>query len=147
LPDSAGVLLRQNSKHGLIAEINVTNLVDVALTILTIFIITAPMMTPGIDVNLPRTDASLPHDEEGITVSIKATKEIYINSDFVSSEHFEERLNAILQDKPPGVVVYLSADKDLDYGYVVEIVGRLRKAGVKELGLVAEIPQETRDVK
>ena len=142
LRNYAGGLLSRNRKHNLVAEINVTNLVDVALTILTIFIITAPMMTPGIDVNLPRTDASLPHDEEGITVSVKANKEIYINSDRINSELLEEKLLALFKDKPPGVVVYLSADKDLDYGYVVEIVGRLRKAGVKELGLVAEIPME-----
>ena len=135
--------MRPNSRsHNLISEINVTNLVDVALTILTIFIITAPMMTPGIDVNLPRTDASLPHDEEGITVSLKTNKEIYINSDRIGNELFEEKMQTLLKEKAPGVVVYLSADKDLDYGYVVEIIGRLRKTGVKELGLVAEIPKE-----
>jgi len=99
-------------------------------------------MTPGIDVNLPRTDASLPHDEEGITVSLKTNKEIYINSDRIGNELFEEKMQTLLKEKAPGVVVYLSADKDLDYGYVVEIIGRLRKTGVKELGLVAEIPKE-----
>lgn len=134
--------MRRNRQEALIGDINVTNLVDVALTILTIFIITAPMMTPGIDVNLPRTDASLPHDEEGITISIKATKEIFIDSDKIALEKLQEKIEQILKGKPPGVIIYLRADKEVDYGFVVEIVGRIRKAGVKELGLVAEIPQE-----
>ena len=127
---------------GLISEINMTSLADVSITLLVIFIITAPMMTPGIDVNLPRTDASLPHDEEGITVSIKNTGEIYIDNDQVVIEDFESVLKKKLESKPPGIIVYLRADEKVDYGYVIEIVGRMRTVGVKELGLVAEIPLE-----
>ncbi|MGB3479622.1 MAG: biopolymer transporter ExbD [bacterium] len=127
---------------GLISEINMTSLADVSITLLVIFIITAPMMTPGIDVNLPRTDTSLPHDEEGITVSIKNTGEIYIDNDKVVIEDFESMLKKTLESKPPGIIVYLRADEKVDYGYAIEIVGRMRKAGVKELGLVAEIPLE-----
>ncbi|MCX7995833.1 MAG: biopolymer transporter ExbD [candidate division WOR-3 bacterium] len=130
------------ANSGLIQDLNFTNLVDVALTILVVFIITAPMMTPGIDVNLPRTDASLPHDEEGITVSIKGNKELFIETDRIKPEDFESRLKKILEKKPPGVMVYLRADKDIDYGFVIEMIGKMRKAGVKDLGLVAEIPQE-----
>lgn len=127
---------------GLIQDLNITNLVDVALTVLVVFIITAPMMTPGIDVNLPRTDASLPHDEEGITISIKENKQLYIENDKIKLEDFESRLKRILEKKPPGVTVYLRADRSIDYGFVIEVIGRMRKAGVKDLGLVAEIPQE-----
>jgi len=134
--------LKQNRDYGLIQDLNVTNLVDVALTVLTVFIITAPMMTPGIDVNLPRTDASLPHDEEGITVSIKENKQLFVDNDQVKPEDFEAKLKKILEKKPPGITVYLRADKSIDYGFVIEVVGRMRKAGVKDLGLVAEIPQE-----
>ncbi|MGB9721743.1 MAG: ExbD/TolR family protein [bacterium] len=134
--------MKANRNNGLIQDLNFTNLVDVALTVLVVFIITAPMMTPGIDVSLPRTDASLPHDEEGITVSIKENKSVYIENDLVSIDQFEIRLKKILEKKPPGVTVYLRADKNIDYGFVIEIIGRMRKAGVKDLGLVAEIPQE-----
>uniref|UniRef100_A0A7C6EGF0 Protein TolR n=1 Tax=candidate division WOR-3 bacterium TaxID=2052148 RepID=A0A7C6EGF0_UNCW3 len=134
--------MKQNRDYGLIQDLNVTNLVDVALTVLTVFIITAPMMTPGIDVNLPRTDASLPHDEEGITVSIKENKQLFVDNDQVKPEDFEAKLKKILEKKPPGITVYLRADKNIDYGFVIEVVGRMRKAGVKDLGLVAEIPQE-----
>jgi len=127
---------------GLISEINITSLADVSITLLVIFMITAPMMTPGIDVNLPRTDASLPHDEEGITVSIKENKDIFIDNNRVSVENFEPLLKKMIAGKPPGIIVYLRADKKVDYGYVIEVVGRMKNAGVKELGLVAEIPQE-----
>jgi biopolymer transport protein TolR len=131
--------LKASKDKGLIQDLNITNLVDVALTILVVFIITAPMMTPGIDVSLPRTDASLPHDEEGITVTIRENKTLFIENDKVNSEKFESTLKEILKKKPPGVTVYLRADKSIDYGFVIEIVGRMRKAGVNELGLVAEI--------
>jgi biopolymer transport protein TolR len=134
--------LRRNKKTDVIGEITVTNLVDVALTILTIFIITAPMMTPGIDVNLPRTDASLPHDQEGITVSINRGRDIYIDTDRVTLDNFQAKMETILKNKTPGVTVYIRADKSLDYGFVIDLVGRMRKAGVKALGLVAEIPEK-----
>lgn len=134
--------MRPRRNSGLIQDLNFTNLVDVALTVLVVFIITAPMMTPGIDVNLPRTDASLPHDEEGITISIKENKSVYIENDRISINEFESRLKKILEKKPPGVTVYLRADKNIDYGFVIEVIGIMRKAGVKDLGLVAEIPQE-----
>ncbi|KPK63494.1 hypothetical protein AMJ83_06895 [candidate division WOR_3 bacterium SM23_42] len=127
---------------GLIGEINITSLADVSITLLVIFIITAPMMTPGIDVNLPRTDASLPHDEEGVTVSVNNEREIFIEGNKMETDEFEARIAQIIRTKPPGIIIYLRADKEVDYGFVVEVVGRMRKAGVKELGLVAEIPPE-----
>lgn len=127
---------------GLISEINMTSLADVSITLLVIFMITAPMMTPGIDVNLPRTDASLPHDEEGVTVSVKDNKEIYIDNNKVNIDGFEMEIKKIMEGKPPGIIVYLRADEKVDYGYIIDIVGRMRNAGIKELGLVAEIPQE-----
>jgi biopolymer transport protein ExbD len=130
--------LRRNKDRGLIQDLNITNLVDVALTILVVFIITAPMMTPGIDVSLPETDASLPHDEEGITITIKGDKALFIEEKKIDPGKFEARLKDILKEKPPGITVYLRSDKKIDYGFVVEIVGKMRKAGVRELGLVAE---------
>lgn len=127
---------------GLISEMNMTSLADVSITLLVIFMITAPMMTPGIDVNLPRTDASLPHDEEGITVSIKNTGDIYIDTEKVAVEDFERVLKKNLESKPPSIIVYLRADEKIDYGYAIDIIGRMRKAGVRELGLIADIPLE-----
>lgn len=126
----------------LISEINITSLADVSITLLVIFMITAPMMTPGVDVNLPRTDASLPHDEQGITVTVKDNEDIFIDNEKISIENFESALKKHIKDKPPNVIVYLRADKVVNYGFVIKVVGHIKKAGVKELGLVAEIPQE-----
>jgi len=133
--------LKKDRNRGLIQDLNITNLVDVALTILVVFIITAPMMTPGIDVDLPRTDASLPHDEEGITVTIKNDKSLFIENEEIESGKFESILKEILEKKPPGITVYLRSDKNIDYGYVVTVIGKMRKAGVTELGLVAEFSE------
>ena len=130
--------MKKDRDRGLIQDLNITNLVDVALTILVVFIITAPMMTPGIDVSLPKTDASLPHDEEGITVTIKDDKTLFIENEKIDAVKFETKLKGLLEKKPPGITVYLRSDNKIDYGFVVEIVGKMRKAGVKELGLVAE---------
>ncbi len=126
----------------LIGDINITSLADVSITLLVIFIITAPMMTPGIDVNLPRTDASLPHDEEGITVTIKKEGNLFIDSETIPLQDLEDEMKKILSTKPPGIIVYLRSDEKVEYGYVIEVISRLRKAGVKEVGLVAEILQE-----
>lgn len=126
----------------LIGDINITSLADVSITLLVIFIITAPMMTPGIDVNLPRTDASLPHDEEGVSVTIKKDGQLYVDTDTISLSDLEIELKKILSTKPPGIIVYLRSDEKVEYGYVVEVISRMRKAGVKEVGLVAEILQE-----
>lgn len=134
--------MKSNKDKGLIQDLNITNLVDVALTILVVFIITAPMMTPGIDVSLPKTDASLPHDEEGITVTVKGNKNLFIENDKIDEGKFESTLQDMLKKKPPGITVYLRADESIDYGFVIEVVGKMRKAGVNELGLVAEIYSE-----
>ncbi|MEO0293750.1 MAG: biopolymer transporter ExbD [candidate division WOR-3 bacterium] len=128
--------------NGLIQDLNITNLVDVALTILVVFIITAPMMTPGISVDLPEIEASLPQDEEGLTITIKEDKTLFIEDSPISLKDFESKLTTILKEKPPGVIVYLKADKSLDYGFVVKIIGKIKKVGVKELGLVAEVSEK-----
>jgi biopolymer transport protein TolR len=86
-------------KKSIISDINITSLADVSITLLVIFIITAPMMIPGIEVNLPRTDASLPHDEEGITVTIKKNRDIFIDNDKVTIDNFEPSLQKILKNE------------------------------------------------
>jgi len=134
--------LKKDRNRGIIQDLNITNLVDVALTILVVFIITAPMMTPGIDVDLPKTDASLPYDEEGITVTIRGNKDLFIENGKIALETFETELKGILTEKPPGVTVYLRSDKNIDYGFVVEVIGKMRKVGVKELGLVTEFSEK-----
>lgn len=120
-----------------IAEINVTNLVDVALTLLIIFMIAAPMMRAGMDVALPRTSAAQPQPSEGVTVTLTAEKTIYVGEQAVPLSYFKNRLKQALANRP-GSPVFLRADKSIPYGLVVEVVGIIREVGVSELGLVAE---------
>jgi biopolymer transport protein TolR len=126
-----------------IADINVTNLVDVALTLLIIFMIAAPMMRAGMDVSLPKTSAARPQPSEGITVTLTSENTIYVGEQAVPLAHFKDRLRRALGERA-GAPVFLRADKKVPYGLVVEVVGTIREAGVSELGLVAEPPLKRR---
>jgi biopolymer transport protein TolR len=118
-------------------DINVTNLVDVILVLLIIFMITAPMMQSGIDINLPRTKA-IPEDMgEGVVVSITKEQKIYIDERVTNLERFEGILTDVTRKKGSRSV-YLRADKDIPYGLVIEVVGKIKSLGIQDLGLVTE---------
>lgn len=118
-------------------DINVTNLVDVVLVLLIIFMIAAPMMQSGININLPRTKATSEDMGEGVVVSITKDQKIYIDERVSNLERFEGILTDVTRKKGSRSV-YLRADKDVPYGLVVEIVGKIKSLGIKNLGLVAE---------
>ena len=118
-------------------DINVTNLVDVVLVLLIIFMIAAPMMQAGIDVNLPKTKAGQEDLGEGIVITITKEKRIYIDDVVTCLSRFEQKLlDAKLKKKAKAV--YLKADEDVPYGLVVEIIGRIKGLGIEDLGLVTE---------
>ncbi len=119
-----------------LADINVTNLVDVILVLLIIFMITAPMLQSGIDVNLPRTRAAA-QDElgEGIVLTVDLKGGIYIDDVWVRLENFESELDNILKNRNTSSV-YIRADSGVVYGVVVDVVARLKKMGIEYLGLV-----------
>jgi biopolymer transport protein TolR len=127
------------SRLHLVSELNVTSLADVSITLLIIFIISAPLLRSGVEVDLPRSQVSAPQPEEGIEVTITESS-IYIEDQVVELEGIVPMLRAIFEAKP-GARVYLRADAKVRYGLVIEVVGRIREAGVEELGLVAE-PKE-----
>ncbi|NIM99773.1 MAG: protein TolR [candidate division Zixibacteria bacterium] len=118
-------------------DINVTNLVDVVLVLLIIFMIAAPMMQSGININLPRTKATSEDMGEGVVVSITKDQKIYIDERVSNLERFEGILTDVTRKKGSRSV-YLRADKDVPYGLVIEIVGKIKSLGIKDLGLVAE---------
>lgn len=123
-----------------ISELNLTSLADVSITLLIIFIISAPLLRSGVEVALPSTPASQPQPEEGIEVVITEGERIYIGDLPLSLDEFVPVLKSIIEARP-GAVVYLKADEAVPYGLVIEVVGRIKEAGVEELGLVAE-PEE-----
>ncbi|OGR10314.1 MAG: protein TolR [Desulfobacterales bacterium RIFOXYA12_FULL_46_15] len=118
------------------AEINVTPFVDVMLVLLIIFMVTAPMMVQGIDVNLPKATAkALKGSEERLIVSIDNEMKVYINEQVVSVEFLAQKLVAILANLE-SKDVYLKADKQVPYGVVVNVISKIKTAGVDSLGMI-----------
>jgi len=122
-----------------VSQINVTPFVDVMLVLLIIFMITAPMMTQGLDVDLPTTQAvdSLPSDNPTVTMTIKADNTIWLDKYQVETL---ENLTAMLEENviKPGKTLYIQADKNVNYGVVVDMMGRIKLAGIENVGLVAD---------
>jgi biopolymer transport protein TolR len=118
------------------SDINVTPFVDVMLVLLIIFMVTAPMMVQGVDVDLPKaTSKALKGGEDRLIISVDEESKVYINEQVVSVEFLTKKLSAILEnfDKKN---VYLRADKKVSYGIVVNVISKIKKAGVDSLGMI-----------
>lgn len=123
----------------LMSEINVTPFVDVMLVLLIIFMVTAPMMMQGIDVDLPNAEApAIPSEEERLVVTVDAQRKLYINEYPVDMETLGPKLSAIYKNKGSKQGVFLRADASLPYGYVMEVMGTIRQAGIDQIGMVTE---------
>ncbi len=123
---------------GLLADINVTPFVDVMLVLLIIFMVTAPMMEQGVEVDLPRTETvqTLPEDSDHVVLSVKEDGSLYLDQYEVKLEKLSGHLRKLAQNKDN--LLYLRADGKVPYGKVVDIMGRVKEAGIKRLGVVAE---------
>jgi biopolymer transport protein ExbD len=134
-------MARQERGLAPLPEINVTNLVDVTVVLLIIFMITAPLMQSSLDINVPRTQAERREIFEGLMVVIDGEGELYLGDQPITMEAFRERLDEMLQ-ADPSRPVYLKADEGVRYGRVVEVVGGIKEAGVTNLGLVVKPEME-----
>ena len=135
---------KNNADNRPMAEINVTPLVDVMLVLLIIFMVTAPMMQTGIDVNLPRVKAkSMDVTEEKLVLTINGAKEIFLNKTSMSLKELATKLEYIFASRIDREV-FLRADRNVPYGFVVEVMAEVRKAGVDKLGMITEPPEEAR---
>jgi len=118
------------------SDINVTPFVDVMLVLLIIFMVTAPMMVQGIDVDLPKaTSKALKSGEERLIISIDEDNKVFINEQVVSVEFLTQKLGAILENFDEKNV-YLRADKKVPYGIVVNVISKIKQAGVDSLGMI-----------
>jgi biopolymer transport protein TolR len=120
-----------------LAEINVIPLVDVVLVLLLVFMLTAPMMYRGIDVNLPKTSSKPTAIEERLVLTISKDRLLYLNERPLPLTTLESRLRELIRDRADKTI-FIKADKDLAYGYVVETMDRVRRAGVERVGMVTE---------
>jgi biopolymer transport protein ExbD/biopolymer transport protein TolR len=129
--------LRGNYGLPLNADINVTSLVDVAFVLLIIFMITAPIMQGGVEVQLPRAEARPIQPKEGLIISINQRGKIFLDESPLSFEDFKAAFGAVATSRG-SKGVYLRADRRVDYGVVVRVLAVMRAAGVNDVGLVAE---------
>ncbi|KPK89929.1 MAG: protein TolR [Deltaproteobacteria bacterium SM23_61] len=131
------------SEGRLLSDINVVPLVDIMLVMLIIFMVTAPMMQQGVDVDLPQTTSQpMEGQEQRMVVTINAKREVYLNKEKVDPallrRHLERSTAARLNRE-----VFLRADRRVPYGFVVRIMAEIKNAGIEKLGMVTE-PLETR---
>ena len=125
-----------------LSEINVTPFVDVMLVLLVIFMVTTPMMQSGIGVNLPTAETDNAPAEEGLRLTITPDQYIRIGDSVVNVNLLENRIRNYFAGKTKKVV-FIQADKDLSYGYIMEIMDLVKKAGVEIVGLMTE-PKEVK---
>jgi biopolymer transport protein TolR len=131
--------MTSGGKHSeLMSEINVTPFVDVMLVLLIIFMVTAPMMIQGLNVDLPEATAKpLDSEKEHLVITINKDQQVYINDRVATVESLGEKLSKMLQGRSDREV-YLKADKNIPYGIVVQVMAEIKGAGVEQLGMITE---------
>lgn len=131
-------MARVQDNDDFVADINVTPFVDVMLVLLIIFMVTAPMMTEGLDVELPKVEAAevLPTENDHMILSVKADGTLYLDEYPTTLNDLDSVLKHTVVT--PGKQLFLRADKQVQYGIVMEVMGKIRAAGINDLGMIAE---------
>lgn len=130
--------MRGPYRVGPLADINMTPLVDVMMVLLIIVFVTAPLLTQGVEVDLPetRTVDVLPQDKDHLIVTIKKGSKIFIEEYEVTVDELAGRLETLA--KRQGKSLFLQADREVPYGLVVKVMGEIKAAGIDKIGMVAE---------
>ncbi len=132
----------RNGKYRIISEINVTSLVDVTMVLLIIFMITAPLMRSGIEVELPKSTAEDLKPYDGVVVTLMRDGTIKLNDAKVRLENFEVKLLQLYANSRRKMVM-LQADTEVPYGKVIQVMDRIKAAGINNLGLIVQ-PEKQR---
>lgn len=139
---SSGAGERRSSRvrgRGVSAEINVTPLVDVMLVLLIIFMISAPLLTVGVPIDLPQSQAkSLDQEREPLTLSVNDKGQVFLQNTEIKLEELVDKLKAVAKQGPEERI-YVRGDKKVDYGTVMKVMGRLQAAGYRKVALVTEV--------
>jgi biopolymer transport protein TolR len=131
-------LTRRRDDKKLMSDINVTPFVDVMLVLLIIFMVTAPMMIQGVEVNLPQTTAKrIKTQEDPLIITINKKKEIFLETHRIKLDDLENKTKKIFENRREKELL-LKADKDVPYGFVIKVVSKVKKAGIDKLGMVTE---------
>jgi biopolymer transport protein TolR len=126
------------SRYRPLSEINVTPIVDVMLVLLIVFMVTAPLMTSGVNVDLPKTNAApVAQDATPITVSIAANGKVYLADDELDLPDLVAKLQALSQNTPDRRI-FVRGDKDVPYGRIIEVMGTITQGGFTKVALLAE---------
>jgi len=131
----------KRSRYAPLAEINITNLVDVTMMLLIIFMLTAPFLQAGVRLQLPKAEAKQIEEQDGVTVSIDANNGIFIDDRPVAWKDFAAEVRKALSTTAPRV--FLRADRNVRYDSVLKVIARIKMLGIEDLGLIAE-QEETR---
>jgi len=127
------------------SEINVVPMVDVVLVLLVIFMVTAPLLYRGLDIDLPRSSTNTIAPEERAVLTVTRRREVYLDKDAVAMDRLDSALQA-LKIRSPQVTIYLRADRQVPYGVVVGVMDAVKRAGIERLGMVTEpVPGSERD--
>ena len=126
---------RGNNKN-FMSEINVTPLVDVMLVLLIIFMVTAPMLMQGVEVNLPQTTTkNIKTKEEPLMLTVNKEKEIFIEKHRIKLDNLEIKIQKIFENRRDKEIL-LRADKEVPYGFVIKVIAKVKQAGIDKLGMV-----------
>ena len=126
------------------SDINMTPLIDVMLVLLVIFIVTAPLLTSGVNVNLPKTrnTKSLPQDNKALTLYVEKDGSLTLNEAKVDTDALRARLEAIKQSSPD-IRVYVKGDQDVPYGVMMQVMASVTGAGITQVAFVTSPPRNT----
>jgi biopolymer transport protein TolR len=125
-----------------LAEINITNLVDVTMVLLIIFMLTAPFLQAGVKLRLPKAEAKSIEEQEGVTVSIDENSRIFIDEKAVRWNEFSAEFRRAIEATAPRV--FLRVDKNVRYETVLQVIARIKMLGIEDLGLIAEQEEKKR---
>jgi biopolymer transport protein TolR len=135
---------RNRRRRGVMSEINVTPMVDVMLVLLIIFMISAPLLTVGVPIDLPQSQAkSLDQDKEPLTISVNGEGKIFLQNTEIGVEDLVAKLKAISDAQGGGFDqrIYVRGDRKVDYGTVMKVMGRVSGAGYHRVALVTDVEQ------
>ena len=127
----------ERRERHLIREINLVPLIDVLLVVLFFYMIISPMMSRGLDVNLPKSEANTVKQEDRVVLTVTRAQELFVEQERVDVSKLKDVLDSIRSSKPL-INVYLRADKDAPYGAVVQVMDIVKRAGIDRLGMVTE---------